>query len=406
MQYEVRPINEEEFERFSRSLARAFLGDFRPEFLEFRAQIFERERSLGAFDGDEIVGTTGIFSYEMAVPGGKLGTAGVTMVSVAATHRRQGIVTAMMRRQLEDVRAKGEPMAALWASESLIYGRFGYGLAAQSIDWSIERARAKVEFAVPARGRTRFIDTDEARETWPALWDQVQRERPGMMPRSPAWWSVRIFADPEPFRNDMSANRYVSYEVDGELRGYLRYRTKSNWDEAGLPNGRLAIEELIVTSDDAYTALIEHALGVDLVGTVEAVHRPPDEPLYWMLEDPRRLKRKPADSLWLRVVDVPRTLEARKYATPGSLTLEVVDDFLGAGGRFHLEAQEEGARCTATERSPDIRLHIRDLGAAYLGGVRFSTLARAGRVEGDEAAVKRANTMFSWHRDPWCPEVF
>ncbi|OAI43756.1 hypothetical protein AYO38_02470 [bacterium SCGC AG-212-C10] len=405
MAYEIRPILDEEFERFSRQIATTFLNDFRAEFMEDRKTVFERERSLGVFDGDQVVGTTGIFTFDMAIPGGLLPTAGVTMVTVRSTHRRQGIVTSIMRRQLEDVREKGEPMAGLWASESIIYGRFGYGLAAQTVDLTIERDHAQLATTTPAPGKLRIVSGDAAREQWPAIWEAEHRQSPGTMSRTQAWWSNRIFRDPEPWRGGFTANVYVNYEVDGELRGYVRYRLKGD-EIDGLPNGTLRVAELVALTDDAYSELWQYVFGVDLIATIEAPHRRADEPLYWMLADPRRLKRRPSDALWLRIVDVPACLSARRYSVEGTIVFRVEDDFLGAGGTFALTGGPDGATCTQSNASPDISLNIRDLGAAYLGGVSFTTLARAGRISGDRAALRRADVMFSWDPAPWCPEVF
>jgi len=406
MNFQIRPIADAELEAFSKCQAVSFGLDFRPEEVEPRRKVMELERSLAVFDGEQIVGTAGVFSYRMSVPGGELPTAGVTMVSVRPTHRRRGILTEMMRRQLDDVRDRGEPLAALWASESQIYGRFGYGLAAEGVDLRIERARAGFASPTALRGRTRQVDADEARESWPSIWEAVRQGQPGMMPRSDNWWSGRIFRDPESRRGGFTANVYVNYEVDGELHGYVRYRTKAGY-ELGLPAGTLSVEELLATTDDAYAALWQYVFGVDLVATIEAPWRKVDEPLYWMLSDPRRLVRHPHDSLWVRVVDVPGALEGRAYRAEGAVTFRVRDPFCAwVAGVYRLECGHGGASCRRVEATPDFELGAADLGACYLGGTRFAALARAGRVNGDASAIARADAMFAWDPLPWCPEIF
>ena len=184
MSIEIRPIVPEEWEAYARADASAFGFEVNMERLEDTRQIFELDRTLAAFDGEEIAGTTAIFSFDMTVPGGALPTAGVTWVSVKPTHRRRGVLTAVIRRQLSDVRERCEAVAALWASESIIYGRFGYGLAAEGVALEIERARTGFARGTPGCGRCRLIDREEALRTWPKVYDQVLPKQPGMYTRS------------------------------------------------------------------------------------------------------------------------------------------------------------------------------------------------------------------------------
>jgi predicted acetyltransferase len=403
----LRPFVDAELEEAARCQGSSFGFDVNPDGLEVRRSLVEFPRSLAAFEDGAIVGTAGILSYEMGIPGDRtLPTAGVTMVSVLPTHRRRGILTKIMLTQLEGIREYGDPMAALWASESGIYGRFGYGLSAESVDLKIERARATFASTPEMPGRLRMIAESEARESWPAFHDQVRTATPGMMPRSQAWWTNRVFRDSLEWRAGFTAQQYVNYEVDGELRGYIRYRRKMEWPD-GLPGGTTKVEELHALTNDAYAALWQYAFGLDLMSTVVAENRPVDEPLFWMLSDPRRLHRYATDGLWLRPLDIKRCLEARRYAVEHTVSLQVLDDFLeGVGGTFLLSGGPGGASCVRTDRAAEISLSVADLGAVYLGGVKFTTLARAGRVQGDPAALRAVDAMFSWPTMPWCPEVF
>ncbi len=402
----TRTVSPDEGLVFSQRLAQAFLATHKPEWDEVRKATWEPERSYCAFDGDELVGTTGIFSFRMTTPGGMLPTAGVTMVSVKPTHRRQGVLTDLMRAQLEHVRERGEALAALWASESVIYGRFGYGLGIESYSFKIRRERTAFATNPPARGRVRLHRLEESRELIPAVWDAFRAAQPGMVSRSPAWWNVGIFSDPETFREGWSERHIATYERDGEVRGYVAYSTKEKWERTG-PDGEIKVQELIALDDDAYGSLWRFIFGIDLVGTITAENRRRDEPLFWMLQDPRRLERNAEDAIWLRITDIAKALENRRYSLDGSITFAVRDDFLpGVGGTFRLEGSPAGARCTRVTSAADITLDVRDLSAAYMGGVTFSTLARAGRAEGSLEALRRADMMFSWDPLPWCPEHF
>ena len=407
MSIEIRPIVPEEFDTFVTTTYIGFGAPVAPpEETANTKALCEYDRTLAGFDGEEIVSTTGIFSFEMTVPGGSLPTAGVTWVAVKPTHRRLGLLTNMMRQQLSDVRDRNEPIAALWASESLIYGRFGYGLAAQCHGLKIDRLRTKLAHEPPANGSLRLISREEAQKTWPKVYDQVLPGQPGMYSRSEAWWKHHTLPDKEDRRTNFGGRFYVLYEEDGEPLGYARYRTREEEDN-NAPAGVLAVQELMAATDSAYVGLWHYLFGVDLIGTIQARIRPVDEPLYWMLADPRRLVRSPNDSLWVRVVDVPAALEARRYASDISLVIAVRDPFCDwTEGRYQLEGGPDGATCKRTDAGADITVNAADLGAAYMGGTRLSLLARAGRVEGDPDVLRRADAAFGWTPLPWTPEVF
>lgn len=406
MSIEIRPITPDEFETFYAAMAVGFgSSQTRPDEAEDTLRTCEFDRTLAAFDGGLLVGTTGIFSWDMTVPGGALPAAGVTWVTVAPTHRRRGVLSGMMQRQLHDVRERGEPFAALWASESLIYGRFGYGLAAEGMDVKIDRLHTALAHGTEANGCVRMIKRDEALETFPAVYDRFCVGQPGAYTRSETWWKHHSIPEREG-RGAFSGRFFVVYEEDGKAQGYARYRIRGD-ETDGVPNGTLAVQELMAATDAAYAGLWSYIFGVDLIAEIRAHLRPVDEPLLWMLADPRRLVRRPHDTLWLRIVDVAAALQGRRYAADGGLTLRVEDELGGwADGTFDLEAEPEGAYCRPSQLTPEITLDVGDLSAVLLGGVRFSTLARAGRVEGDEAALRRADAMFAWEPLPWCPEIF
>ena len=407
MSLDIRPISPEEFEAFTAAAATAFGNSGPPpEQLEHDRALMEFDRTLAAFDGEEIVGTTAIFSFALTVPGGALPTAGVTWVSVKPTHRRRGVLTRMMQQQLSDVRDRGEALAALWASESIIYDRYGYGLAAERLDLSIERTRTAFAREATTSGRCRLISRDEALSGWPGVYDRVVVAHPGMYTRSDTWWQHKVLRESASESGRSRAKFYVQYEEEGQPLGYARYSISSKWED-GLPNGTLSVRELMAATDDAYAALWGYLFNVDLIGLIEADCRRADEPLIWMLADPRRLVRRTFDTLWVRIVDLPAALEGRCYPREGKLTFEIRDSFCTWNeGRYELEAGPDGARCLRTENEPEIVLSAADLGAVYLGGTRLQTLHRAGRIQGDGATVRQADAMFAWDTAPWCPQGF
>jgi predicted acetyltransferase len=408
MSFQLRPVTEEEWPAFARSVSAAFGGQpTDDEIAEWRS-LNEIDRTLAAFEGDRIIGNAGAFTLEVAVPGGEsLPMAGVTIVGVRSTHRRQGVLTAMMRSQLEDVRERGEPMAGLYASESVIYGRFGYGVASSQVQVAIETDRSQFRAPLPD-GRLDFVDADAAPKALPEVFERSRRMTPGDVTRSSAWWEL-YFKDKEKDREGASARFYLVHESEpGQADGYVAYRVKTDWP-GGLPGAKLTIDDMAWTSSAAYANLWRQILDVDLVVKVDSWKRPVDEPLRWLLADPRRMEVKAhTDELWLRPIDVPACLTGRSYRTDARLVIEVVDDFLGsAAGRFVLDASPEGATCTSTTESAEVTLGVAELGSIYLGGVTASTLARAGRVdEHTPGGLARADLLFSADRAPYCRTMF
>ncbi len=411
MTFAYRPLSEDSWDSWIATNARGFLADVghAAEWGERVRPLVEFDRSLGAFDGAELVGKTQAISFTMSVPGGDLPTAGVTAVTVLPTHRRRGVLTELMRRQLDDVRDRGEPFAALWASESLIYGRFGYGMAAQAHDLRIDRRHTTLTAPADPGGAVRFVTRDEALERWPPLHERARATRAGMMARVAGYWSGLTLPSAEKPEAGFSQSQLVEYTDAGDPQGYAIYAVKGADGPGGLPAGALRLDELIALNGRAEAALWRYLFGVDLIETIEAPNRPPDDALFWMLADPRRLQRHPHDSLWLRLLDVPRALEARAWPAEGRLTLDVRDPFgPWAQGRFELVAEGGRAICRplAAAVAPDLALGASDLATVCLGGARPSVLARAARVEGSPQALRLADALFAWRTAPWCADQF
>ena len=403
----VRPLADSELDPFLEQLAFAFSGDPpSAEVLRLQRAATELDRSLGAFAGGALVGTAGAFTFRMTVPGGgDVPAAGVTRVSVAPTHRRQGILRELMRRQLDDIHARGEPLAGLFASQAPIYGRFGYGVGAWHSHLVIPRGRSA--FHAPGRDRrVRMVEPDTARAEIPALYERLRRGQPGAVDRSPAYWDQR-FADLSDFRQGRSRNWYLLHDGDGGPDGFAIYRVRARWKGED-PGGTLFLSDLLASTPAATAALWRFCLDVDLMVRLEAGSRSAEDPVRHLLADPRAARQTVYDGLWLRLVDVGAALAGRRYARPGNLVVGVVDDFCPwNAGRWELVADDDGAQCGRTERPADLTLDVGDLAAAYLGGTRFLTLASAGRLEASSpGAAARADTMFAASPAPWCPTHF
>jgi predicted acetyltransferase len=317
----------------------------------------------------------------------------------------------MMSRQLDDIASRGEPVAVLTASESVIYGRFGYGLATSFLSTRIAQPNGGFARPLADPGHCRRIDVDEAGIVLPAVFDAYRVTQPGEVTRSDATWHQRL-SDLEVWREGASAFFHVVHENEhGVADGYLTYRVRTHWSRSHLPSSTVEIDELIAATSLARAALWHHALSIDLAAAVTAVNVPVDDPIRWELADPRRLEVTAlADHLWARILDAPAALSARRYAAPGHLVLEVADRFRPGGraeGRFALEGGPDGAECRPTDAAADLALPVADLSALLVGGVPASVLARAGRVdELRSGALERADAMFATARAPFCATHF
>src|SRR4051812_33853633 len=404
---EIRPVTADEVEPFLRTFEGAFHEDVHAEDVELFAELLEPERTLAAFDDDTMVATAGIFTRELTVPGAVVPVAGVTLVGVLPTHRRRGLLSDLMRRQLEDVRAAGEPIAALWASEAAIYGRFGYGSAARHAAVTLRTTGARLARHAPAsEGRIVLVDPAAAADRIAPLYDRVRRQRVGHLGRTDVWWKRRT-RDSERFRDGYSALRAATHEDRaGAVDGYALYAVKSGWEEG--PDDRLRIRELVADGPAAVSAMWEYLVGLDLVRAVEWPIAPPDLPLGELVTSPQLPRLSLSPNLWIRLVDVPAALAARTYAAPLDVVLEVDDDVCPwDAGRHPLPPPGGPAAGGRTDAPADLALSARDLGAAYLGGTRLATLAVVGRVrELTPGALERASVAFGAAREPWCPEIF
>jgi predicted acetyltransferase len=438
----IRSIGAEEFEEYVRASELPYGHEVHPEDIEVGRTLVDYRRTLAAFDRERIVGTAELISFDVSLPGmtgDTMPMAGVTTVAVLPSHRRRGLLTALMRRQFEDLRDGGEPVAGLWASEAPIYGRFGYGIASGALNIQVDRPDARLAGEAGRAGDVRLVEPDEALACFPHIYERHRRGqgargaqaprtgqgargaqaprtgqgargaqaprtgRPGMPGRSPERWRAWLGYDPEHRREGWS-RRYLAMVGDD---GYVAYRIKVDWRD-WVPNNTLDVEELCADDLDVELTLWRYCFDVDLVARVEANNRPIDELLPLLMTDPRRLRTVSHDALWIRPIRVGDALACRRYAVEDSLVLDVRDQLCPWNeGRWRLEAGPGGASCGRARDSADLALGPAELGAAFLGGERLARLARAGRVEEiSPGAAARADTLFHAEPLPWCPFVF
>jgi len=322
----------------------------------------------------------------------------VTIVGVLPTHTRRGILTQLMRVQLDDAHERGEPVASLWASEETIYGRFGYGMAALCGELEIQRVYGGFRKPPEHGGSFRLLSYEEALDAIPPVYARVAGETPGMFARPREWWEARALHDSESRRDGGGEMMRVVLEREGEGLAYAIYRLKMGF-EAGSSTGEVHVIEAMGVSPEATAGIWRYLLDVDWMDRLQAELLPVDHPLFLLLEQPRRMRFRLADSLWLRLVDVGAALAARSLE--GDVVLEVTDSFCPWNeARYSLD----GAK---TMEDADLRLDVSDLASVYLGGFTFAQLLRAGRIEElTDGALGRADAAFRTDRAPWCPEIF
>ncbi|RKT53058.1 GNAT family N-acetyltransferase [Saccharothrix australiensis] len=398
----LRTLAHDELRPFQRLVDSAFLQDSREELLERWRGLFEPERHHAVFDGDEMIGGGGIQTRAITVPGnGPQPVAAVTSVGVKPGHRRRGVLTRVMTAQLHGLHEESrEALAVLWSSEAGIYGRYGYGMAAEFTRLSVPRGAAFRAGVVTGDERVREVPVDEAMPVMQALYERARPGRTGWLSRTDAHWAHQ-FADEEHDRDGLTAYRYVLHS-----RGYAVYRVKHDWPDRG-PRGELHVRELVAETDEAYAALYRYLLDLDHIGEVK-FFTASDDPVVHLLEDSRSALRSRCDSLWARVVDVDRALPLRRYPSDVDAVLDVHDAFCPWNeGRWRLTVEGGEASVRRVADEPDVAVDVRALGAAFLGGARLTALARGQQVrEFTPGALNRLSHAFLGDREPHCPEVF
>ena len=440
--YPIRDIKPAQAAEFFAVMDEAFNSSEDPAAaLERELITFELDRTAAAFDGEQIVGTSGAYTFTLSVPGGTAATAGISLVAVLPAYRRRGIMSAMMGQLLADAAARGEALAALFASESGIYQRFGYGCAAQNMRCTIQRGEGALigltAPGLPGPVRIRVAEPGQVVASMAEVYAAAVAGRPGGPARDDRWWRYRI-ADPAAGRGGTGPLRCVVAEDEGgsgggggRARGYALYATVPGWGSDGIAAHELNVRELIAVDPVAAAALWADLLSRDLVSQVRTGSRPVDDPLLHLLADRRRARAVVSDNLWVRLVDVPAALRLRRYARDVDVVIEVSDQVLpgnagrwrltadaaarpggtggsgGAGGSGRAGGSGGAVSCERTGDSADVVATAAALGAAYLGGTRLGALAAAGQVaELRPGALAELSAAMSWDPAPWCPMVF
>ena len=368
----------------------------------------EPDRTLGVYDGDQLVGGGSVFSFDVTVPGGEaVPAAGVTWIGIMPTHRRRGGLRRLMTAMIDEAQRRAEPLAVLWASEGSIYQRFGYGLSTLSTTIELERDRAVLLSPDRPVGSVRLVEREEARRLFAPIYEHNSRQVPGFYSRSATWWETEVLADFRWARRGFDRRFYAVHERDGVAEAYAIYRVRHDWTNS-VPGSELNVNEIMALDGPALREMWRYVFGVDLIKRITTRAGGPDEPLMLMLAEPRRANLRVRDGMWLRVLDVPAAMARRAYAADGTVVLEVRDDYMPqAGGRFRLIASAGRGTAEPTDEEPDIVMDAADLGAIYLGAFSLGDLARAGRtVELTSGARARADRMLAADITPWCPQVF
>ncbi|MEL3944119.1 GNAT family N-acetyltransferase [Streptomyces sp. LNU-CPARS28] len=409
---DIRPTTDQDFDVFVDTMLAAF-GRFRDALpgggLWWAALEMDRGLFAVAKDGRP-VGTAAAYSFDLTLPGEVLvPAAGVTCVGVLPSHRRQGVLSALMRHQLTELRAGGDFLSVLLASEAVIYRRFGYGPATRTQRLTVPRHKAALArprahgTAASAAtgadtGSVEVLRRSECGEILEEVYDRYRRAQPGALSRPHRWWALGAGQPPV-----SPSPRYVAVhrDADGVPDGYASYAL-------GDPASTLTVDETIAVDDDAATALDGFVLGHDLITQVVFKNVPPEHPLRWRLADFRAGQvSDDTDGLWVRLLDIPRALTARGWFEDGELVLDVDDPFLGERSRHLLTVRDGKADCVPTDREPDLSLDVSDLASLYLGGTAPSTLVRAGHIRAHHpGAATRADALFRTDRAPYCLHWF
>ena len=407
---EVRPITDAEIPDWTRCTRTAFHAgsDVTEEHVDFARWIMnDLSRRMGGFIDGSLSGTAGSFVEQLTVPGGvTVPMAAVTQVTVLPTHRRRGLLREMMHTQLRDVRGRGELVAMLIAAEWPIYGRFGYGLAVEAAATIVDAGAA--EFRDPTlRGSIEIVDLPEFRTLAPAIFDAHRVQSPGAITRGDIMWDALTGVVPRPSEDPPKGRvRVVRRTATGELDAYAVYETRDEWVH-NRPQVKLSLLEAIAATDEAYVDLWRYVCSVDWVTEINARVRAVDEDIRQLFVNGRVARQADrSDHMWVRLLDVPGALAARRYEVPVSLVIDVRDDLFG-DGRYRLEGDATGASCEPTDAPADVTLGVDVLGGLYLGGGSVRPYQLAGRVEElTSDATARLDRSMRTARAPWATTNF
>ena len=413
MTIELRPVTDDNFSEWRKMVRHGFGEHVHPDdIVRLRNERVELDRLVAAVDtqSNRIIGTGGADSYWLTVPGGELvPMAGVAYMTTSVTHRRQGAFSNMMTYIHDAARERGDVISGLWASQSHLYGRFDYGLSINSYDWEIDPSFGEFSHFPAANAnnadiKVSFIDADEADVVLPGIYERMHRQTTGSVNRTSGRWRYQLF-DEERVRQGASPLFFAVCEEAGEQTGYVSYRMRRQGDS---DMGTLEVVEQVSATEVAHAAIWRFLLDFDLVGNITAINRPSDDSLWWMLSDPRRLRRKSHDALWVRLLDIPKALEARTYNSDGILKIGLVSDVQPeSAGTYVIEIDDSRGSVKKTTDKPDVVMTPADLSALYLGGISSGPLFEAGRInEITTGSLVKLTGMFNTDSAPWCAHYF
>jgi predicted acetyltransferase len=406
------PVPVDEVPGWLAALSTTLLGDPHDGNFPRRVEGWRREwladQVWGARSGGRWVATLATEPRAFTVPGpegttNELVADALTGVSVAATHRRRGLLTQMITQSLAAAKERGEPVAILIAAEWPIYGRFGYAPAVRDANYTYFPRAVTAKVAPSASGSMRQVEADEFGRLGASMFDRARRLRSGQVDRPGDWWAYRYGFDGYEAPRDGPMPRFLVHEGPDGADGLVAWTVKRDFGLDG-SLGEIAVPALVAANDDAYRDLWAYLSSLDLIGEIKLYDRPVDEQVRWLLPDGRALRQTySGDHTWLRLLDVPVALGARSYALPGRLVIDVAGDTLGyVDGRYVLDADGPGATCDRTTESADLRLSHRALAATYLGGHTLRQIAPGGGVEElTSGAIARADSMFATALAPW-----
>jgi predicted acetyltransferase len=403
-----RPVTEDEYPAFVRALIEGFSDDVPDdEFIELIKTTLPPERTLAAFEGDEIVGTFGGYDLDLTIPGGSLPMEGTTVVTVFPTHRRMGLMNEMMRRHLDNAAANGYAIAGLWASESRIYDRYGYGIASHADTVTMHGRDIRFRDGIDI-DRVRRISVADAHEVLPPVFERVLVETPGMFARSADWWKVEVLHDADWMKRGKTSKRIVIHDGSDGPDGYAIYRQKAGEGDDGHANGTVHIIEIMAATERAHASLWSYLTNVDGCPGLRRWNHKIDDPLAMKLIEPRRIKVESRfDALWILILDVVAALEARSYEQDGAIRFTIANSFRrDVEGSYGLSIEDGVGECARIDGDTDIEVDLDVLGALYLGGGDAHAYAAADRIRGDVEAVDRLGRLFRCAKQPWCNQVF
>ena len=403
MSTEIRICKDEEFAAGISPIWQYFSEEPGEELVSNFRRILPPGHVHAAFDGKEVVGSAGSYPFQMTIPGGPVPTAGITLVGVRPTHRRQGILSKLIKQLLEGARERGEAIASLWVAEEPIYGRFGCGVSSLNGEIRIDREHTHFRTHWERTLEARQVEHAEALERFPLVYEQVAPRSPGMLSRTRDWWEVRQLLDNPNDRHGAGPLVRVLFEREGEPAGYALYSHRTEFVE-GRSNSTLEVREAIGVDTAATAGVWRYLFDIDLIAHIHAAYISIDHPLFFMLAEPRRLRLRAEDGIWLRLVDVESALRARSFASGEKLVLDIKDAFCPWNeGCYRIEEGE----VSRAKDGADLRLEVRELASAFMGGFSFAQLARADLVEElRPGGIACADRLFASSPAPWCPEMF